>query len=95
MATGTIPNPYNIPYVTSGAFLRQGRFVTMSYRTWQTVSSITVPSDYRPWSDKFFVAEQRSGNTVSYGRLIVGADGTITLSGSNTEFVGTFTWAIY
>ena len=96
MATGTIPNPHSlVPSLTSGACCRQGRFVTMSYRTWQTASSVTVPADYRPWSDKFFVAEQRDGNTISYARMVIGTNGAITLSGSNTEFVGTFTWAIY
>lgn len=96
MATGTIPNPHNlVPYTTSGALCKQGRFVTMSYRTWQTASSITIPSDYRPWTNKFFVAEQRNGDTIAYARMTVNTDGTITLSGSNTQFVGTFTWAIY
>lgn len=98
MATGTIPNPHTlVPYLTSGACCKQGRFVTMSYRTWQTASSITVPEGYRPWGNQFFVAEQRDANDgpVSYERMIVNTDGTITLNGNNAKFVGTFTWAIY
>ena len=84
-----------VPFQSSGAFAKYGRFVTMSYRTWQLASNITVPTDYRPWGNMFFVGEQRDGNTISYARLVVNTNGTITLSGSNTEFVGTFTWAIY
>lgn len=92
MANGVIIPPNDVPewvVVSSENWVKmekQGNIVTLWINGWATIANISIPSEYRPPSTAYFVAESQNG----FVRMTVNSDGTV--SSSETKLMGTFTW---
>lgn len=96
MANGVIipsSNDFEIDNsISQVRIVRDGNLVQFSALAWKTASLITIPSGFRPKNNTYFVCEQRNGSNISIDRIVINTNGTITLSGSNVDFVGSFTY---
>lgn len=80
---------------TSGRWRKQGNIVIYNVNSWTTASSTIIPVGYRPAAITVIAyAEAKTGSaaTGEPARITFGSDGSITLAGSYTQFLGTFTW---
>jgi hypothetical protein len=79
---------------TSGRFTKIGKLVVFNANSWQVVANVTVPEGFRPATSVVAVGILASGSagSGSPGQVNFATDGSITLSGSETKFLGTFVW---
>jgi hypothetical protein len=101
------PNQHYVPYamtnreLTNGIQLNDGtttywkfgKLVIMRVGAWTTASGFTIPDGFRPAATQYNVGEQRdTNNVVSFKRVTLSNNGTVSLSDSNTQFIGTFVY---
>ena len=78
--------------VSQVTFTKFGKLVQLNALAWKEASVFSIPVGFRPKSNTYFVCEQKEGTNVQSTRIVINTDGTVTLSGSFTHFVGSFTY---
>lgn len=71
-----------------GTIRRVGDLVVINMYAWYAASGFTIPSGFRPKNNTMTVCEQKdAGGTATVQRITIKTDGTVQLSGSNTDFI--------